>query len=78
MPLFAQVTDQDGHETRISGKTDLRLRVQTRPGSVLSMVITETGEWRLGEQLDSSRKARVRAKGKLPSGVVSTERWNSR
>lgn len=70
--------DQDGHETRISGRTYLRLRVQTRPGSVLSVVITEAGEWRVGEQLDSSRKVRLRAKGMLPSGSVSTERWNAR
>jgi hypothetical protein len=79
VPLYVEVADEGSHRHRISVKRYVRLRIYTRPGSFLSVVVTESGGWRLAERLDPEAKLRVLAKGKLPSGVVEDETpWDRR
>jgi hypothetical protein len=79
MPLYIEAADETSRRHRISAKRYVRLRVHTRPGSLLSLVVTESGGWRLAEQQDPEAKLRVLAKGQLPSGVVEDDMpWDRR
>jgi hypothetical protein len=73
MPLFVEAWDDRGQAQRFGGRRYVRLRVHTRPGSLLSLVVTETGGWRLAEQRDSRLRPRLLAQGRLPSGAIDEE-----
>lgn len=70
MPLFVEAWEDGGRPRRISAQRYVRLRVHTRPGSLISLVVTETGGWRLAEQRDSSLRPRLLARGRLPPGTT--------
>lgn len=70
MPLFVEAWEDGSRPRRISAQRYVRLRVHTRPGSLISLVVTETGGWRLAEQRDSRVKPRLLARGRLPSGAI--------
>jgi hypothetical protein len=79
VPLYVEVADDGSRRHRISARRYVRLRVHTRPGSLLSLVVTESGGWRLGEQQHPEARPRILAKGKLPSGVVEDDSpWDRR
>ena len=79
MPLYVEVTDDANRLHRFSVGRFVRVRVHTRPGSLLSVVVTESGGWRLAERQDPEARLRVLARGRLPSGVVEDETpWDRR
>ena len=79
MPLYVEVADDTNRQHRISVGRYVRVRVHTRPGSLLSVVVTESGGWRLAERQDPEARLRVLARGRLPSGVVEDETpWDRR
>ena len=73
MPLFVEAWEDGGRPRRITAQRYVRLRVHTRPGSLISLVVTESGGWRLAEQRDSSLKPRLLARGRLPSSAVQDD-----
>jgi hypothetical protein len=79
VPLYVEVADDGGHRHHVSAKRYVRVRIHTRPGSLVSLVVTEAGGWRFAERQDPAARLRVLAKGKLPSGVVEDETpWDRR
>src|SRR5206468_10095311 len=46
VPLFVEVADDGNRHHRISARRYVRVRVHTRPGSLISFVVTESGGWR--------------------------------
>jgi hypothetical protein len=79
VPLYVEVAEGGNRQHRLSVRRYVRVRVHTRPGSLLSLVVTESGGWRLAERQHLEARLRVLAKGKLPSGVVEDETpWDGR
>jgi hypothetical protein len=79
VPLYVEVADDGGHRHQVSARRYVRVRVHTRPGSHVSLVVTESGEWRFAERRDPEARPRILAKGNLPSGVVGDETpWDRR
>jgi hypothetical protein len=79
VPLFVEVADDGNRQHRISVTRYVRVRVHTRPGSLLSLVVMESGSWRLAERQGPEARLRVLAKGKLPPGVVEDNMpWDRR
>jgi hypothetical protein len=78
VPLYIEVDEGSRHH-QVGAKRYVRVRVHTRPGSHLSLIVTESGGWRFAEQQDPGSRLRVLAKGRLPSGVVEDDLpWDRR
>ena len=79
VPLYVEVADDGGGHHQVGSRRYVRVRVHTRPGSHLSLIVTESGGWRFAERLGPEARLRVLAKGKLPSGVVADDTpWDRR
>ena len=73
VPLYVEISDDGGRRHQAGAKRYVRVRVHTRPGSHVSLIVTESGAWRFAERQGPEARLRVLAKGTLPSGVVEDE-----
>ena len=63
----------------ITARTYVRVRLRAAPGAFVSIVLTDTGVYRIAEQLDAERPPRIIAQGNLPSSRHIDERgWSFR
>jgi hypothetical protein len=62
----------------VVAKRFTRVRLETAPGSFVSIVLTDTGTYKVAEQVDPSRRHRLIAKGKLRSSRYVDDRGYDR
>jgi hypothetical protein len=51
----------------------VRVRLRAAPGAFVSIVLTDTGVYRIAEMLDAERPPLLIAQGNLPSSLHSDE-----
>ena len=77
--IYVSISADGARDQAISARTYVRVRLRAAPGAFVSIVLTDTGVYRIAEQLDAERPPRIIAQGNLPSSRYVDERgWTYR
>jgi len=77
--IHISILADGGRDQAITARTYVRVRLRAAPRAFVSIVLTDTGVYRIAEQLDAERPPRVIAQGSLPSSRHIDERgWGYR
>jgi len=77
--IHVSISADGGRDQAITARSYVRVRLRAAPGALVSIVLTDTGVYRIAEQLDAERPARIIAQGNLPSSRHVDERgWTYR
>ena len=77
--IHVSISADGARDQAISARTYVRVRLRAAPGAFVSIVLTDTGVYRIAEKLDAERPPRLIAQGNLPSSRHADERgWSYR
>lgn len=71
--VWVLVARDGGQDQTVHARRYVRVRLRAAPGAFVSVVLTDTGEYRIAE-LNSDHPPRIIARGRLPSSRYVDDR----